>query len=50
MILLVADTARNRQALAAAPGAFSELPRRSRDILGALRDGRDPGMSGLILL
>jgi transcriptional regulator with XRE-family HTH domain len=50
VILLVADTRRNRRALAAAPGAFAELPLRTREILAALGDGRDPGGSGIVIL
>jgi hypothetical protein len=50
VILLVADTPRNRRALAAAPAAFGDLPLRTREILAALRDGRDPGGSGIVIL
>jgi DNA-binding XRE family transcriptional regulator len=50
VILLVADTARNRRALAAAPAAFVDLPLRTREVLAALRDGRDPGQSGIVVL
>jgi transcriptional regulator with XRE-family HTH domain len=50
LILLVADTPRNRQALAAAPAAFSDLPLRARAILTALAAGRDPGGSGIVML
>lgn len=50
VILLVADTARNRRALAAAPGAFADLPLRTREILGALGRGEDPGGSGIVIL
>jgi transcriptional regulator with XRE-family HTH domain len=50
VILLVADTKRNRRALVAAPAAFGDLPLRTRAILAALRDGRDPGQSGIVIL
>jgi len=50
VILLVADTRRNRRALAAAPGAFAALPLRTRDVLRALGAGRDPGGSGIVIL
>jgi transcriptional regulator with XRE-family HTH domain len=50
LILLVAETARNRRALASAPAAFADLPMRTREILAALRDGRDPGGSGIVIL
>jgi transcriptional regulator with XRE-family HTH domain len=49
-ILLVAETRRNRGALASAPAAFGDLPLRTRHILAALRDGRDPGQSGIVIL
>jgi transcriptional regulator with XRE-family HTH domain len=50
VILLVADTRRNRRALAAAPGAFATFSRDSRALLRALREGRDPGCSGIVIL
>jgi hypothetical protein len=50
VILLVADTPRNRRALAAAPGAFATFSRDSRAMLRALREGRDPGCSGIVIL
>ena len=50
LILLVADTARNRRALAGALAAFADLPLRTREILAALRAGRDPGGSGIVIL
>jgi len=50
VILLVADTRRNRRALASAPAAFENLPMRTREILAALRDGSDPGQSGIVIL
>ncbi|HXI81713.1 MAG TPA: helix-turn-helix domain-containing protein [Verrucomicrobiae bacterium] len=50
VVLLVADTRRNRRALAGAPAAVADLPMRTRDILAPLRDGRDPGASGIVIL
>jgi transcriptional regulator with XRE-family HTH domain len=50
VLLLVADTPRNRRALRAAPGAFADLPLRTRAILAALRDGHDPGTGGIVIL
>jgi transcriptional regulator with XRE-family HTH domain len=50
VILLVADTPRNRRALAAAPAAFYDFPLDSRQILSALAGCRDPGGSGIVLL
>ena len=50
VILLVADTPRNRRALAAAPAAFRDLPLRTREVLHALGRGADPGTSGIVLL
>jgi transcriptional regulator with XRE-family HTH domain len=49
-ILLIADTPRNRRALAAAPAAFSDFPLRGREILTALAAGRGPGGSGIVML
>jgi transcriptional regulator with XRE-family HTH domain len=50
VILLIADTRRNRRALAAAPASFAGLPLRTREVLAAFRDGRDPGQSGIVVL
>ncbi len=50
LILLVADTRRNRRALAATPGAFTDLPLRTREILAALGRGDDPGRGGIVIL
>jgi transcriptional regulator with XRE-family HTH domain len=50
LILLVADTRRNRRALEAAPGAFANLPLRTREILRALGRGEDPGAGGFVIL
>ena len=49
LILVVADTARNRRALVAAPGAFAELKLRTRDVLAALAHGKHPGASGVAI-
>jgi transcriptional regulator with XRE-family HTH domain len=50
VIVLVADTRRNRLALAAAPNAFPDLSRDARSILRALGTGTDPGSGGILLL
>ena len=50
VILVVADTPRNRRALAAASSAFADLPLRTRAILAALRAGGAPAGSGVVLL
>jgi hypothetical protein len=50
VILVIADTPRNRRALASAPGSFSAFDRNARRVLAALAAGRDPGGSSLILL
>ena len=50
VLLLVADTPRNRRNLAAAPAAFGEFSRDSRQLLRALRAGEDPGASGIVIL
>lgn len=50
VILLVADTRRNRAALASAPGAFTGLPLRTREVLHALGRGVHPGCSGVVIL
>jgi hypothetical protein len=51
VILLVAGTRANRRALAAAPGELAAAyPLSQRDCLRALRDGRDPGGSSIIVL
>ena len=49
LVLLVADTRRNRAALASAPGAFSALPARTRDVLAALRAGDLPPRNGIVI-
>jgi len=50
VILLVSDTPRNRRALAAAEAAFGDLPLRTRDVMAALHNGRDPGGNGIVFL
>jgi transcriptional regulator with XRE-family HTH domain len=50
LVLLVADTRRNRRALSAASVAFADLPFRTRSMLGALRAGEEPPGSGIIVL
>jgi transcriptional regulator with XRE-family HTH domain len=50
VILLIADTRRNRRALDAAPNAFAALSRDGRRILAALADGRPPDRSGIVIL
>lgn len=52
VILLVADTRRNRPAvsIASAAGAFADLPVRTGRILRALRNGTRPGSSGIVIL
>jgi transcriptional regulator with XRE-family HTH domain len=51
VILLVADTRTNREALLAARHAFeSAYPLKAATILEALRKGTDPGGSGIVIL
>jgi len=50
VILLVAGTRANRRALAVASGLFTAFPISQRDCLRALREGRDPGGSSIIVL
>ena len=50
LILLVADTPRNRRALVASPAAFADLPLRTREVLAALRAGVEPAGSGIVIL
>lgn len=50
VLLVVADTRRNRQALAGAPAAFGWLSRRSRPVLQALGRGERPPGSAIVLL
>ncbi|MEO8571561.1 MAG: helix-turn-helix domain-containing protein [Chloroflexota bacterium] len=50
LILLVADTRRNRRALASAPAAFADLQLRTRAVLRALGRGDHPGASAIVIL
>jgi transcriptional regulator with XRE-family HTH domain len=48
VILLVADTPRNRRGLTAAPTAFATFSRDARAVLRALAAGADPGASTIL--
>ncbi|HUQ78363.1 MAG TPA: helix-turn-helix transcriptional regulator [Patescibacteria group bacterium] len=50
VVVLVADTRRNRRALAAAPHAFAGFSRDARTVLRALGAGRDPECSAILIL
>ena len=50
VILVAADTRRNRSALAGASAAFGGFSRDARAVLKALRAGRDPGCDAIILV
>jgi transcriptional regulator with XRE-family HTH domain len=50
VILLVADTPRNRRALAAVGSAFADLPLRTREVLRTLRAGEEPAASGIVII
>lgn len=50
VILIFADTRRNRRALAAAPNSFAAFSRDARAVLGALAAGRDPGTSAILFV
>jgi transcriptional regulator with XRE-family HTH domain len=50
VILVVADTRRNRVGLAAAPAGFGGFDRKSRSILGRLRRGQEPTGSSIVFL
>ncbi len=51
LILLVSDTRTNATALRALrPGLQDFLPATARSLLGALREGRDPARSGIVVL
>ena len=50
LLLVIADTPRNRRALQAAPLAFAEFSRQARPTLAALRSGRRPGTSAILFL
>jgi hypothetical protein len=50
VILLVADTRRNRRAIASAPAAFAELPLRTRELIRTLARGQPPTAAGYAIL
>jgi transcriptional regulator with XRE-family HTH domain len=50
VLLLLAETRRNRTALAAAPAAFAGLTRSARPVLAALRNGSRPPASAVVFL
>jgi hypothetical protein len=50
LVLLVADTAGNRRAIAAAPAAFANLPLGNRQLLKEFRRGIDPRSGGILIL
>jgi hypothetical protein len=50
LILLAADTRRNRLALAAAPASFAGFSRNARATLRALRAGQNPGGSAIVFI
>jgi transcriptional regulator with XRE-family HTH domain len=50
VIIVLADTRRNRAALNGAPAAFADFPLRTREILAALGRGLRPRASGVVLL
>jgi transcriptional regulator with XRE-family HTH domain len=50
LVVVVADTHRNRRALAAAPAAFGGFSREARAVLRALRRGEDPGRDAIVMV
>jgi hypothetical protein len=50
VVLLVAQTRRNRRVLDAAPAAFGSFSRDARTMLRALSRGATPGTSGIVIL
>jgi transcriptional regulator with XRE-family HTH domain len=50
VLLLLAETRRNRTALAAAPAAFAGLTRSARPVLAPLRNGSRPPASAVVFL
>jgi len=50
LILLLAETRTNRRVLRETPALVGEFPIGSRSVLAALRAGRDPGGSGIVIL
>jgi hypothetical protein len=49
-ILLMRDSRHNRRVLAESPGLRRAFPLGTRQILAALRAGRDPGADGIVVL
>lgn len=50
VLLLVADTRRNRRAIEAAPASFAEFSRDARATLRVLRAGTQAGISAIVFL
>jgi hypothetical protein len=50
VIILIADTPRNRRALAAAPGTFATFSRDARHVLRAVGSGADPATNAIVIL
>jgi transcriptional regulator with XRE-family HTH domain len=50
VILLVADTQRNRRAIAGAPAAFGGFERRARSVLASLARAANPSQSAIVFL
>jgi transcriptional regulator with XRE-family HTH domain len=50
VILLIADTRRNRRAIESAPAAFAGFSRDARATLHALRTGANPGSSAIVFV
>lgn len=50
VVLVIANTRRNRAALAMAPSAFGEFDRNARRVLAELGAGRDPGGSSILFV
>ena len=50
MLLLLQDSRRNREALAAADGLRRAMPLGTRAVMSALSAGRDPGADGIVTL
>jgi hypothetical protein len=50
VVILLADTPRNRRALEAAAAGFSGFPLRTREIMTALASGQEPRGSGIVVM
>jgi transcriptional regulator with XRE-family HTH domain len=50
VVILLADTPRNRRALEAAAAGFSDFPLRTREIMTALANGHEPRGSGIVVM